>query len=595
MLHCLSAQKLLASTIDERVTNLLKWVQRQARKNPDVVYGDGIERSRDTPEGRQFCRNLAAEGIVLLKNQGNVLPLGQSGKTKKILVTGANVAANVISGGGSAALKPTYVAPPLDSIKRAAPNDYEIIHTVGCYAHKYLPTLESKLKTPSGESGWVCTFYAHDEAGNPTIELDSFVLHDTRVKLNDFLPAGLTSEWTIKLRGTLTVDATGAFEFGLTVAGRAKLWLDDKLTIDNWTKQTPGDFFYGQGTIEEKATVQLKAGKPVQVLVQYTNTMPPASDENGEQRLAQPALMKGVRLGGCPKIDGEEAIAEAVSLARDADAVVVIAGLSPEWESEGFDRPSLALPGRQDELISRLAAVNPNVVVCVQAGSAVSMPWVDKVAGILQTWYSGNEVGNALADVLFGSVNPGGRLPITLPVREQDIPAHLNDKCEDGQIFYREDLYVGYKYYQARAIKTLFPFGFGLSYTTFSISEFEIAKTEEGNDADALKVQAEVTLTNEGERTGSEAIQLYVSYPSNGPRTPTYQLRAFSKERNIAPGASRRVALDLDKFAFAHWDQLSHQWKITPGVYELHVGHHSESLVASGKVEIGAGYSWSGL
>ncbi|RXW21014.1 hypothetical protein EST38_g4842 [Candolleomyces aberdarensis] len=578
VLHCLSAQKLLSSTIDERVTNLLKWVQRQARKNPDVVYGDGIERSRDTPEGRQFCRNLAAEGIVLLKNQGNVLPLGQAGKTKKILVTGANVHANVISGGGSAALKPTYVAAPLESIKQAAPKDHEIIQTVGCYAHKYLPTLESQLTTPSGEKGWVCTFYAHDDAGNPTIELESFILHDTRVKLNDFLPAGLTPEWTIKLRGTLTLDATGSFEFGLTVAGRAKLWLDDKLTIDNWTKQTPGDFFYGQGTVEEKATVQVTAGKPLQVLVQYTNTMPPATDENGEQRLSQPALMKGVRLGGCPKINGEEAIAEAVSLAKDADAVVVIAGLSPEWESEGFDRPSLTLPGRQDELIERLGAVNSNVIVVVQAGSAVSMPWVDKAAGILQTWYSGNEIGNALADVLFGNVNPGGRLPITLPVREQDIPAHLNDKCEDGQIHYREDLYVGYKHYQARGIKTLFPFGFGLSYTTFSLSELEIEKTEEGNNADALKVQAEVTLTNEGDRTGSEAVQLYVSYPSNGPRTPTYQLRAFSKERNIAPGASRRVALDLDKFAFAHWDQLSHQWKIAPGVYELHVGHHTEAL-----------------
>ena len=118
---------------------------------------------------------------------------------------------------------------------------------------------------------------------------------------------------------------------------------------------------------------------------------------------------------------------------------------------------------------------------------------------------------------------------------------------------------------------------------------------EAGDDADALKVQAEVTLTNEGDRTGSEAVQLYVSYPSNGPRAPAYQLRAFSKERNIAPGASRRVALDLDKFAFAHWDQASHQWKITPGQYQLHVGHHSESLVCSGKVEIGAGYSWRGL
>lgn len=133
MLHCLSAQKLLLSTIDERVTNLLRWVQKQAKKNPDVVYGDGVERSRDTPEGRQFCRNLAAEGIVLLKNQGHVLPLGQSGRQKKILVTGANVHANVISGGGSAALKPTYVAAPLDCIKQAAPKDYEITHTVGCY------------------------------------------------------------------------------------------------------------------------------------------------------------------------------------------------------------------------------------------------------------------------------------------------------------------------------------------------------------------------------------------------------------------------------------------------------------------------------
>lgn len=136
---------------------------------------------------------------------------------------------------------------------------------------------------------------------------------------------------------------------------------------------------------------------------------------------------------------------------------------------------------------------------------------------------------------------------------------------------------------------------FGLSYTTFSISELDVEKTEADKDADALRVQAEVTLTNNGERTGSEAVQLYISYPPSGPRTPTYQLRAFSKERNIAPGASRRVTLDMDKFAFAHWDQVSHQWKISPGVYELHVGHHSESLVCSAKVTIQTGYNWKGL
>ncbi|KAF6764920.1 beta-glucosidase [Ephemerocybe angulata] len=602
VMHCLSAQKLLMPTIDERVTNMLRFIQRQAKRNPEVVYGDGIERSRDDPELRQFCRSLAADGIVLLKNEGEVLPLvkeaSDKGAKKRVLVTGANLHANVISGGGSAQLKPTYVATPWQSINEAAPEGYNIIQSVGCYAHKYLPTLESKLTTPDGKPGWRCTFYAHNEANEPTVELESFVLNDTRVKLNDFLPSGLTEEWTIKLNGTLKVEESGPFELGLTVAGRAKLWLDGQLTIDNWTNQTPGDFFYGQGTVEEKAVVNLIAGKPVQVRVEYTNTSPPdGADENGAQRLAQPALMKGVRLGGCPKIDAEEGILEAVAKAKNSDVVVVIAGLSPEWESEGFDRPSLTLPGKQDELIQRLSEANENVVVVVQAGSAVSMPWVNNVAGILQTWYSGNEVGNALADVLFGKVNPGGKLPITLPVREMDIPAYLNDKSENGQIHYREDLYVGYKYYQARGVKSLFPFGFGLSYTSFETKDLMFSlPVADGGNADLLKVQAEVNLTNTGNLKGSEVVQLYVSYPSStGLSTPTNQLRAFRKEKGVAPGETRKVTLDLDKYAFAFWDVVGHQWKVAPGAYEVHVGNSSENQVLHGTVVIEKAYSWKGL
>ncbi|TFK26372.1 beta-glucosidase [Coprinopsis marcescibilis] len=594
IMQCLSAQKLLMPTIDDRVSTILRFVQKQARRNPEVVFGDGVERSRDSPETREFCRKLASEGMVLLKNDNAVLPLTSS--KKKILVTGPNAQGFVISGGGSAALKATYIHSPWNAIKDAAPKYLEVLYTVGCYAHKYLPTLESKLVTPDGKPGWACTFYDHDDKGNPQNSLDTFLLNDTRVKLNDFLPKGLTQTWTIKLRGKLTVDVTGPFELGLTVAGRAKLWLDDKLTIDNWTKQTPGDFFYGQGTVEEKAVVDVVAGQTIDVLVEYTNTVAPdGADENGAQRLAQPALMKGVRLGGALKINPEEAIAEAVKLAKKVDAVIVIGGLTPEWESEGFDRPSLKMPGLQDELIASLADANPNTVAIIQAGSAVSMPWADKVAGILQAWYSGNEVGNAIADIVYGTVNPGGKLPLTFPVREEDISAHLHDKCENGKIHYHEDVYVGYKYNQARGVKALFPFGFGLSYTTFEFSGLTVAKASFDGIVDDLKVETQVTVRNTGGKVGSETAQVYVSYPSQGPISPKYQLRGYAKARELAAGSSTTLSISLDKFAFAYWNEAINQWKITAGTYELHVGNSSENLVLVEKVEIPRSFTWSGL
>lgn len=234
VLQTLSTQKILLQKIDECVSNLLTFIQKQARRNPEVVYGDGVERTRDTPENRAFCRKLAAEGMVLLKNTNNVLPLSPN-KVKRVAIIGPNAKERIISGGGSAALKPSYVVSPWDGITQNSPVGIEFIHHTGCYglcllnvpvliligplAHKYLPTLENNLVTPSGEPGWLCTFYAHDEFGKPDTPIAEFKLHDTRVKLNDFLPPGLGSEWTIKLTGKLTFEKTAEFELGLTVAG----------------------------------------------------------------------------------------------------------------------------------------------------------------------------------------------------------------------------------------------------------------------------------------------------------------------------------------------------------------------------------------
>ncbi|TFK93148.1 glycoside hydrolase family 3 protein [Polyporus arcularius HHB13444] len=588
--HLLSCQKLKEATLDERATQILNFVQRQARRNPDVVFGDGKERSRDSPEARAFCRKLAAEGMVVLKNEEGLLPL-KGDNVKKIALIGPNMKDRIISGGGSAALKATYIVTPYAGLVDNAPKGVEFKYEVGCYSFKYTPTLEAFLKTPSGEPGWLCSFYNHDENRNPIGDsVQDYVLQDTRVKLNDFLPSGLTETWTIKLRGSLTVDKSAEYQLGLTVAGRAKLFVNGKLTIDNWTKQRPGDFFYGQGTVEEMATISLTAGKAVDIMVEYTNTKPPSGPESDR---SQPALMRGVRLGGCEKVDPEEALVAAEKLAAESDAVIVVAGLSPDWESEGFDRPTLDMPGRQNELIARVGKANPKTVVCLQAGSAVAMPWVNEVNGIIQAWYSGNEAGNALADVIYGTINPGGRLPLTLPVRVQDIPAYPNFKSENGQIHYREDLFVGYKGYQSRDVKPLFPFGHGLSYTTFDFSHLLVTPLSIAEGPD-FEVDVTVTLTNTGSMAGSEVVQVYVNLPDIGLATPELQLRGFAKARDIAPGESKTVTVKLDKYAVSWWDTVGQQWTAAPGTYQVHVGKSSVALDLQGQFVLDIGYTWIG-
>ncbi|KZT28632.1 glycoside hydrolase family 3 protein [Neolentinus lepideus HHB14362 ss-1] len=589
--HSLTAQKTSFKTLNTRVSTLLSFVQKVAKINPDVVYGDGVERSRDSPEARNFCRKLAAEGIVLLKNEGEVLPLRKE-KARKVAIIGPNVKGRVISGGGSAALKPTYVVTPYQGLIDNAPEGIELKYSVGCYAHRYLPTLENNLTTKEGQAGWLCTFYQHDESGEPVKEpLASFVLQDTRIRLNDFLPKDLTPTWTIKVEGNLTFEKTAEYELGLAVAGRAKLWVDGELAIDNWTKQTKGEFFYGQGTVEEKATLRFGANKSRAVSLEYTNTFPPATGADDEKADSQPALMRGVRLGGAEKIDPDQAIDDAVKLATQCDAVVVVVGLTPEWESEGFDRPTLHLPGLQDKLIAKVAEANSNTIVCVQAGSAVAMPWISAVSGLVQTWYSGNEVGNALADVLYGNVNPSGRLTVTLPSRYEDIPAYPNLFSEDGRIHYREDLFVGYKYFDAKGVKPLFPFGFGLSYTRFTLSGPSLTKTS----AKPFGLDVTVTVRNVGLRVGSEVVQVYVGLPDVGVTTPKRQLRAFAKAKDLAPGESKTIKLTLDKYAVSFWDTPNHCWRASAGEYALYVGPSSDNLPLQCSFILEESFEWTGL
>ncbi|KAH8928347.1 glycoside hydrolase family 3 protein [Atractiella rhizophila] len=584
----LSAGLTTRAVLDDRVRNLLTFVQKMAQTSPETVYGDGIERSRDKPELRDFAKRVAGEGMVLLQNKG-ILPLKKE-KVKKVLVVGPNAKGRVINGGGSANLKPTYVITPFQGIEEQAKKiGAEISYSLGCYAHKYLPTLEDKLSTADGEPGWKCTFFAHDAAGEATIEKSSYVLTDTRVKLNDFIPPGLGSEWSIKLKGEMVMEEDGPWEWGLTVSGRAKLFVDGEMIIDNWTKQTPGEFFYGQGTEEEKAVKEYKKGQKLSVYVLYTNTNPPNTNDRDD---SQPALMIGVRLGGCLKIDPEQAIQAAERAAADSDAVIFVGGLTSEWESEGFDRPNLFMPGLQDEVVRRLSLANPNTVVCLQAGSALAMPWIDTVNAVLQVWYGGNEAGRAMAEILFGAINPSGKLPLTFPKRDEDVPAFLNFKSQDLRVEYTEGIYVGYKWYDARKITPLFPFGHGLSYTTFSLSSLSVT-----TPSSTLEASASIRVKNTGTLTGSTVVQLYILPPSfpTLPR-PTKSLRAFVKVRDLTPGEEREVKLQVDRWAFAYWQEgEGGGWTALPGSYTVLVGESSADTPLRAEWVVEKGTKWTGL
>lgn len=260
----------------------------------------------------------------------------------------------------------------------------------------------------------------------------------------------------------------------------------------------------------------------------------------------------GLRLGAEPAYDAERAMEEAVALAKESDTAIIVCGLNQDWESEGDDRPNLSLPMRSDELISRVSAVNPNTIVVLQGGSALAMPWLGAVKGVVQAWYGGCETGTGIADIVYGHVNPSGRLPVTFPRREEDVPSYLSYKSADTITRYEEGIWVGYKHHNARNISPLFPFGYGLSYTTFEYSNLEIVgvSSEKGTKAGEWELKAKVTVENTGKVEGSHSVHFYTIPPEEqalGLKHPERTLQAFGKVHNLKPGEKGTVEVTMDK------------------------------------------------
>ncbi|KAF8555424.1 glycoside hydrolase family 3 protein [Imleria badia] len=597
------SRKLTIRTIKERAKKVVELAKRVAQESPHILDGDGIERTVESEEDEALMRKLAAESIVLLKNDNNLLPL-QPQHLKRIAIVGGNAQAVVLSGGGSAALKPSYFISPYQGIVNALPSHVEVTFSEGASTYMVMPTLDFELTTPSGERGWIGTWYAHesDESMTPlNTPYQTRLVDETRISISTSTPNGITRRWTMKLEGQLKPRARDCtFEFGLAVSGRAKLFVDGKLVIDHWTRQRRGKSFFNSGSQEKKGRIAVKSGVKYNVLVEFCNVRAPA---DGDEDEAVQDSNPSIRLGGAEVQDPDLKMAEAVKLASEADAVIAVVGLNSDWETSGYDRKMLALPGRTDELITKVLAANPKTVVVTQSGSSITLPWAGSVPAIVHSWYLGNATGDAIADVLFGKKNPSGKLSLTFPKRLEDIAAHGHFHSENGTLRYGEDLFVGYKHFQHRGIApypardaplTSSAHRHGLSYTTFSLSDLVLSAPVVADGEFSLT--ATVKVTNTGSVAGSEVVQLYVSMPKTSEVThPPRLLRAFGKVRDLAPGVSERVVLALDKIAVSYWDDLIEHWVIERGEYGVSVGPSSDVLPLTASFVVNKIVEWSGL
>ncbi|KAK4688956.1 beta-glucosidase, partial [Tremellales sp. Uapishka_1] len=597
--HLINAKKITNETLDARAYAMLQVAQRAVQSSIETVRNNRApEQGRDTPEDRALNREAAASAIVLLKNTNNTLPLDLKSKSlKRVAILGPNAKSRTVSGGGSAYLTSSYVVTPWEALRDTFQEaGIEAVYAPGCYGHRYLPMLDGWIKAENGANGWTARFYNEpfDKQQEP---IATIVLPGTRLRINDDKPKGLAEDFYLEVSGYIVAEATGKFEFGLSLVGRAQLFVNGEMVIDNGmeTTQTPGDSFYGLGTIEETGVFNLVEGEKYHLTVRYTNYFPPM-DSEAVGTGGQPALvMAALRVGGAPKLDSDEAaIAEAVKLAKEADAVFCFTGGNMDWEAEGADRASLKLPGLTDQLVEALLEVKPDTIICNQSGSVFAFPWADKATTLLQSWFGGNETGNAIADVVFGRVNPSGRLPLTIPKKIEDCTAYLNWQAENMKVIYGEGLFVGYRGYDALQRDPNFAFGEGLSYTTFEWSSL-VVTPRATDDADTLTVDVAVQVSNTGKTSGAEIVQIYVDDEISSMRRPLKELKAFAKVF-LAPGETRTIHLALDKRAFSFYDDGAESWALERGGFNIIASRSSRrnDTVLTAKVELPTTLYWRG-
>lgn len=569
LLPAIKDGRVSVATIDDKVRRILRLAVESHWLDRDQT---DFSIPRYNLQGREIALQAAREGMVLLKNEGNLLPLSKR-SIKSIAIIGPDAYPAVPVGGGSAGVRPFAATSFLEGVANTLGDD------IPTYYDRGIPELSDLAQRTNfstaatgGEAGLAAEYFSAETLqGDPLIRRNDERINFGSVSNADLgyappsYPAGAGSaRWT----GYYSAPADAAYDVFVQSTGEAggsyRVFLDDKLVLDDWAEAR---------ALVGYATLPLNAG-PHKVVVEHRG---------------RPGFL-GSRFRFGIVREGSYVSPSAEKIAASADAVVLAVGFDPESESEGSDR-TFRLPPGQDELIAKIAAISKHTIVVITSGGGVDMtPWLDRVPGVLQAWYSGQEGGTALAQILFGDADPSGRLPVTFERRWEDNPVHDSyyPQTDSNRVSYRESVFVGYRGYERNGAKPLFPFGYGLSYTTFRYRNLSVRPVI-GSGAPAVTTGSdpiyEVSwdVTNTGSRTGSDVSEVYVGEVHPAVPRPAEELKGFARV-SLQPGETQRVKVLLDRRAFSYFDTASHDWRVDPGDFTIFVGHSVDQIDLKGTV-----------
>lgn len=547
------------ATIDDKVRRILRkavqfgWLDRE---QVDLTI------PRFNQQGRQVALQAARESMVLLKNAGALLPLSKE-RTKSIAIIGPDAYPAVPVGGGSARVQPFAAVSFMEGLSNYLGTGAKTYYSRGLPTLGDLAEATNFFTAPAnGDPGLKAEYFADAELqGTPALTRTEQHVNFTVQSRATFQESTRSERWTgyyiPKSAGLYDVFVASTGEDG----GYYRLLVDDHVVFDNWkTAKTEANWrsFPFEPT-------------PHKVVLEHRGR----------------SAWLGTRLRlGIVRHDGV-VDPEAKKLAAQADAVVIAVGFDPETESEGADR-TFRLPPGQDELIQEMAAANKNTIVVITAGGAVDMnAWLERVPAVLQAWYVGQEGGTALAEIIFGAVNPSGRLPVTFERRAEDNPTHDSyyPEADEKRVVYKEGIFVGYRGYEHNGTKPLFPFGYGLGYTSFAYRNLRVGKFSPAYGKHSSEgVPIEFDLTNTGRREGAEVAQVYVGDSHAKVPRPVKELKGFAKV-SLRPGETRHVSVMLNGRALSYYDVATKQWRADPGEFDILVGPSSDQIELRGKLQ----------
>ena len=544
LVKAVEAGEIDASVVDRKVRRILRLAQRVG-----ALAGSSIQEPVHVEDGPAFVREAAAEGMVLLSNDG-ILPL-EASRLRRVAVIGDNAANARTQGGGSATVLPAYTVSPLAGLRASLP-DVDVTYSVGAVSQTGLADLPlDQLTNPvTGEPGARVRFIDAD---------GSELFAEDRLKTAPLVwfggAAPITESATVELTTRYTPTDSGTVRIGFAMVGRGRVWVDDELVIDEDLVAVGTDLGAAFLTPPSATTpLTLSAGTPIDLRFQI--------DLGAHEDFLAGAL--SFQFGTEPDADDHDAlIAAAAEAAARADVALVVVGTNSTVESEGFDRDTLALPGRQDDLVSAVAAANPRTIVLVNAGSPVLMPWRHEVAAVLVGYFGGQEFGDAVADVLLGAVEPGGRLPTTWGATDEDVPV-LSTTPVEGVLAYTEGIHIGYRAWLKHDAAPAYWFGHGLGYTDIALTDVSAPGSVAGGDVASVTV----SLENRGERDGKQVVQVYAEREGSAVDRPVRWLVGYAPVR-LAAGKSATVDVEIATRLLAYWAE---GWTYEPGAYTLRVG-----------------------